>query len=24
VKDPEFVSLTAGADGKLPMPRDRH
>ena len=24
VKDPEFVSLTAGADGKLPMPRNRH
>lgn len=24
VKDPEFISLTAGADGKLPMPRDRH
>ena len=24
LKDPEFVSLTAGADGKLPMPRDRH
>ena len=23
VKDPEFMSLTAGADGKLPMPR-RH
>jgi tetratricopeptide (TPR) repeat protein len=25
VKDPEFVSLTAGADGKLPIPmRDKH
>ena len=24
VKDPEFVSLTSGADGKLPMPRNRH
>jgi hypothetical protein len=24
VKDPEFVSFTAGADGKLPMPRKRH
>jgi tetratricopeptide (TPR) repeat protein len=24
VKDPEFMSLTAAADGKLPMPRDRH
>jgi tetratricopeptide (TPR) repeat protein len=24
LKDPEFVSLTAGADGKLPMPRNRH
>jgi tetratricopeptide (TPR) repeat protein len=25
VKDPEFVTLTAGADGRLPMPmRDRH
>ena len=24
VKDPEFVSLTAGADGKLPMPRHKH
>ena len=24
VKDPEFISLTSGADGKLPMPRDRH
>ena len=24
LKDPEFVSMTAGADGKLPMPRDRH
>jgi tetratricopeptide (TPR) repeat protein len=24
LKDPEFVTLTAGADGKLPMPRDRH
>ena len=24
VKDPEFIALTAGADGKLPMPRDRH
>jgi tetratricopeptide (TPR) repeat protein len=23
VKDPEFVALTAGADGKLPMPKDR-
>jgi tetratricopeptide (TPR) repeat protein len=22
-KDPAFVSLTSGADGKLPMPRDR-
>src|SRR6185369_17699265 len=25
LKDPEFVSMTAGADGKLPIPmRDRH
>ena len=24
VKEPEFISLTAGADGKLPMPRNRH
>jgi tetratricopeptide (TPR) repeat protein len=24
VKDPEFLSMTAGADGKLPMPRGRH
>jgi tetratricopeptide (TPR) repeat protein len=24
VKDPEFISLTSGADGKLPMPRNRH
>jgi tetratricopeptide (TPR) repeat protein len=24
VKDPEFLSLTAGADGKLPMTRNRH
>jgi tetratricopeptide (TPR) repeat protein len=24
VKDPEFISLTAGADGRLPMPRDKH
>jgi tetratricopeptide (TPR) repeat protein len=24
VKDPEFIAMTAGADGKLPMPRDRH
>jgi tetratricopeptide (TPR) repeat protein len=23
IKDPEFLSLTAGADGKLPMPRGR-
>ena len=23
VKEPEFVALTAGADGKLPMPKDR-
>jgi tetratricopeptide (TPR) repeat protein len=24
VKDPEFIALTAGADGKLPMPREKH
>ena len=24
LKDPEFMSMTAGADGKLPMPRNRH
>jgi tetratricopeptide (TPR) repeat protein len=24
VKEPEFMALTAGADGKLPMPRNRH
>jgi tetratricopeptide (TPR) repeat protein len=24
VKDPEFLTLTAGADGKLPMSRNRH
>lgn len=24
VKDPEFMSLTSGADGKLPMPRTRN
>ena len=24
VKDPEFMSMTAGADGKLPMPRNRN
>jgi len=24
LKDPEFISLTAGADGKLPMPRNRY
>ena len=24
VKDLEFISLTAGADGRLPMPRDKH
>ena len=24
IKDPEFLSLTSGADGKLPMPRGRH
>jgi tetratricopeptide (TPR) repeat protein len=24
LKEPEFISLTAGADGKLPMPRNRH
>ena len=23
VKDPAFITLTAGADGKLPMPRNR-
>jgi tetratricopeptide (TPR) repeat protein len=24
LKDPEFLAMTAGADGKLPMPKDRH
>src|SRR4051812_7149790 len=24
LQDPEFLALTAGADGKLPMPRGRH
>jgi tetratricopeptide (TPR) repeat protein len=24
LKEPEFISLTAGADGKLPMPRNKH
>jgi tetratricopeptide (TPR) repeat protein len=24
VKEPEFMALTAGADGKLPMPKNRH
>ncbi len=24
LKDPEFLAMTAGADGKLPMAKDRH